>query len=56
MINAIFDFLISIPVPCLIGLAFGIAIVFVPILQKIEYSKNVKKYGERVAWELARRY
>jgi len=50
------DRLIEIPVICKIGLCFGIAVLFLPLAQWIDYRRDVKKYGKEYADELARRY
>lgn len=50
------DWLIEIPVICKIGLCFGIAVLFLPLAQWIDYRRDVKKYGKEYADEIARRY
>ena len=53
--NEIFDYLIEIPVPCLIGLCYAVAILFVPLAQFIEYKRDCKKHGKEQANEIWRR-
>ena len=40
----------------IIGGAFTLAVIALPIAQAIEYRHDVKKYGKEIADELARRY
>ena len=56
MLNEIVTWLESIPTICLIGLCYGIAFLFLPIGQWIEYRVWVKKYGKDTADEFARRW
>ena len=50
------DYLASIPVPCLIGLCWAFAIIFLPLVQWIEYRHDVKEHGKEVADEIWRRW
>lgn len=50
------DYLESIPVICLIGLVWAVAILFLPLLQWLEYRHNVKEHGKEVADEIRRRW
>lgn len=56
MVESIIDFLIEIPVICLIGLMYGVAFLLLPLAQWIDYKRDVRKYGEEYADEIARRY
>ncbi len=50
------DWLIGLPVICKLGLCYGIAFIFLPLGQWLEYKHDVKKYGKDIADEMARRY
>ena len=50
------DYLASIPVPCLIGLCGAFAIIFLPLVQWLEYRHDVKEHGKEVADEIWRRW
>lgn len=50
------DYVVYLPVPCLIGLMYGMAFLFVPIAQAIEYRRDCKKFGKEYADELWRRW
>ena len=46
MVESIIDFLIEIPVICLIGLMYGVAFLLLPLAQWIDYKRDVRKYGK----------
>ncbi len=54
--EAFIDYLLKIPVICLMGLMFGIAILQLPFVQWIDHKRDCKKYGKEYADEIARRY
>lgn len=52
----IVEWLIEIPVICLIGLVYVIALLMLPISWEIEYRVWVKRYGKETANEIIRRF
>ena len=50
------NWLFGIPVPCLMGLIFGVALLLLPIFQFIAYLLDWIRYGKDYADEIARRF